>query len=337
MAKSASRSSANEVPRAPQATSAVKSIVFCSLLALQFGLQPILASKFQPKDVSKTSIVIGTELGKIIIAIVYIMGLEPKAIQRKIVIDWSLSSSLKIAAIPAILYALQNVFVQYGYVLLDSMTFNLLNQTKTLSAAFFLWALMGSKQSYMQLVALFLLLAAAIMLNLGKQTGKINQTQLPDYTLGVAMVAGASLLSGVSGALTQRALSDNSAGARHSVFFSAELAVYGILVLLLSAVVSADGAKVLSSGLFAHWDIYTLIPVVANAFGGVIVGQVTKYAGGVVKGFALIAGIIITGVVQWLTEDKPLTTRDWVAVLMVSLSIYLHSKYPVPKESVKKD
>jgi hypothetical protein len=37
-----------------------------------------------------------------------------------------------VAALPATLYAIQNVFVQYGYVLLDSMSFNLLNQTKVL-------------------------------------------------------------------------------------------------------------------------------------------------------------------------------------------------------------
>jgi len=43
---------------------------------------------------------------------------------------WRFIDSLKAAAIPATLYAIQNLAVQYGYVLLDSMTFNLLNQTK---------------------------------------------------------------------------------------------------------------------------------------------------------------------------------------------------------------
>jgi len=55
---------------------------------------------------------------------------------------------------------------------------------------------------------------------------------------------------------------------------------------------------------------------------------VTKYAGGVVKGFALIAGIIITGIAQFLIDGKPLGTKDLVGVILVSISIYLHSKYP---------
>jgi len=71
-----------------------------------------------------------------------------------------------------------------------------------------------------------------------------------------------------------------------------------------------------------------VIPVISNAFGGVVVGLVTKYAGGVVKGFALIAGIIITGFAQWFLEGKQLRANDWIAVILVSISIYLHTSYP---------
>ena len=56
--------------------------------------------------------------------------------------------------------------------------------------------------------------------------------------------------------------------------------------------------------------------------------MVTKYAGGVVKGFALIAGIIVTGCVQWVLTGQPLTAKDFSAIAMVSYAIYLHSSYP---------
>jgi hypothetical protein len=108
---------------------AQKGLVYCSLLALQFGLQPILASKFTSSSVSKSSVVIATELGKILIALTSIAG-GPKADRQKIVQSWSIGDSLRVAALPATLYAIQNLLVQYGYIYLDSMTFNLLNQTK---------------------------------------------------------------------------------------------------------------------------------------------------------------------------------------------------------------
>ena len=57
----------------------------------------------------------------------------------------------------------------------------------------------------------------------------------------------------------------------------------------------------------------------------------TKHAGGVVKGFAMIAGIIVTGLVQWVVYNKPLSFKDFFAILLVSFSIYLHSSHPVNK------
>lgn len=106
-----------------------QALLYCILLAFQFGLQPMIANRFTSADISKTSVVIGTEFGKIIIAFMSIMS-EPSNAREKIVGDWTLYDSIKIAALPATLYAIQNLFVQHGYVLLDSMTFNLLNQTK---------------------------------------------------------------------------------------------------------------------------------------------------------------------------------------------------------------
>jgi hypothetical protein len=63
------------------------------------------------------------------------------------------------------------------------------------------------------------------------------------------------------------------------------------------------------------------------------VGMVTKYAGGVVKGFALIAGIIVTGVVQWILDGKPLKSLDYIAIVLVSVATFLHSQYP-PKSKL---
>ena len=106
-----------------------EAILYCSLLALQFGLQPVLAGLFFDKSVSKISIVIGTEIMKIIISVTTLMS-EPEKKRSNIFANWSLKNSLKYAALPAILYAIQNLLIQYGYTYLDSMSYNLLSQTK---------------------------------------------------------------------------------------------------------------------------------------------------------------------------------------------------------------
>eukprot|EP00598_Pedospumella_elongata_P012526 CAMPEP_0184995884 /NCGR_PEP_ID=MMETSP1098-20130426/54419_1 /TAXON_ID=89044 /ORGANISM="Spumella elongata, Strain CCAP 955/1" /LENGTH=82 /DNA_ID=CAMNT_0027522235 /DNA_START=1 /DNA_END=249 /DNA_ORIENTATION=+ len=79
-----------------------------------------------------------------------------------------------------------------------------------------------------------------------------------------------------------------------------------------------------------------MFPVITNALGGMVVGLVTKYAGGVVKGFALIAGIIVTGLAQFLLDGKPLGAKDFAGVVLVSVAIFLHSKYPYVEKAVPK-
>lgn len=106
-----------------------KAVLYSSLLALQFGLQPLISTRFTSLAVSRPSIVIGTELGKILIAVLSI-AFESSATKQTIRATWTLKDSLYYAAVPAVLYAIQNVLVQIGYTLVDSMTFNLLNQTK---------------------------------------------------------------------------------------------------------------------------------------------------------------------------------------------------------------
>lgn len=104
--------------------------VYCVLLALQFGFQPILNEAFTPPGVCKSSVVIATEISKILIAVIAIGVFENDPKTKSVWKGWTLSNSFRYALIPAALYAIQNLCVVYttSGQLLDSMTFNLLNQ-----------------------------------------------------------------------------------------------------------------------------------------------------------------------------------------------------------------
>ena len=213
---------------------------------------------------------------------------------------WTLRRSLAAAALPAMGYALQNWLSQLGYRNLDSLTFNLLNQTKTLFAALCLYLVMGKKQSPWQLVALSLLLAAALLLNScndsssssssssggggggGEKTA--SETRL---WLGVLPVLGAAFLSGLGGAATQRTLQRSGYNAS---LLSLELAVYGVLTLLVTlgcglggsgaaAAAAATGGDSWRQTFFRGWTRWTWLPVLSQAAGGVIVGQVCSGCG----------------------------------------------------------
>jgi solute carrier family 35 (UDP-sugar transporter), member A1/2/3 len=104
-------------------------LFYCSLLALQFGLQPMISNRCTPPGASKISVVIATELEKIVIAF-FALYLSPDDLKNS---TWTLRESLQIAAVPSAIYLVQNLCVQFGYDYLDSMTFTLLNQTKVSS------------------------------------------------------------------------------------------------------------------------------------------------------------------------------------------------------------
>lgn len=214
--------------------------------------------------------------------------------------SWTLRGSLTVAALPAAGYVLQNWLSLRGYMNLDSLTFNLLNQTKTLFAALCLYLVMGKKQSRQQLVALALLLAAALLLNSsssssGGSASSARERELltPEAEeadaaaaisarlwLGVLPVMAAALLSGLMGAVTQRTLQSSG---RNPSQLSLELAVYGVLTSLLTrgcglgrsgAMATTPSGNNWQHGFFRGWTAWTWLPVLTQAAGGLIVGQV---------------------------------------------------------------
>lgn len=134
--------------------------------------------------------------------------------------------------------------------------------SQTLSAAFWLWVILGQKQSTIQIFSLFLLLVAAVMLNLNGTSRSLNSSKM-DYNFGLFCCAMASSLSGLSGALVQRALVGSSA--QNPLVYTAELAIYGIAFLLVSALFSTrERELILGGNLFHDWNPLTLIPVTTN-------------------------------------------------------------------------
>ena len=70
--------------------------------------------------------------------------------------------------------------------------------------------------------------------------------------------------------------------------------------------------------------------MLTSALGGLVIGLVTQHAGSVMKGFALIIGLLVTGVAQWVVDGIGLKITDWVALGLVSISIYIHTSFPPP-------
>jgi len=303
--------------------------IYAVAMAIQFAVMPIISSHFITPGIDKTGVVVVTEFVKIGISVLALGLGETQQSRQAMLNSWSLGNSAIVAAVPALLYAANNVLTQRGYALLDAVSFNVVNQTKTLFAVFWLWVIMGQEQSLVQILSLVLLVIAPAVLMapplLGNGTpNPVEALKVPGVSSkGLTVVLSASFISGLAAALTQRSLSGANA-ARNSLVFSAELAVWGIMFLLPSLIMQIIRGK----NLLANWRLHTLLPVFVNAAGGITVGLVVKHSGNVAKGFALIVGLVFTGFLKWLIQGQPLRSNDFLAAALVSISIYLHASFP---------
>lgn len=148
-------------PTQKESQNNVRAVVFMALLALQFGFQPILNREHVRDEVIRTVLVFVTEASKFFLAF-FMLLVENATDCFK---GWKLVESLQGAALPAAIYSVQNLLLQQAYPNLDFVTFNLLNQSKLLSTALFVYLLMGQKQSPIQCLALLMLMAGAALIS----------------------------------------------------------------------------------------------------------------------------------------------------------------------------
>ncbi|XP_058096790.1 UDP-N-acetylglucosamine transporter ROCK1 [Magnolia sinica] len=298
--------------------------LYLTLLTIQYGVQPLISKRFIRREVIVTSSVLACEVAKVIFALIL---LAKEGSLGRLYKEWTLVGSLTASGLPAAIYALQNSLLQISYKNLDSLTFSMLNQTKLLFTAFFTYLMLGQKQSVKQMGALFLLIIAAILLSFGEGSGKGSSGTNPDHVLfhGIIPVLVASVLSGLASSLCQWA----SQVKKHSSYLmTVEMSIVGSLCLLASMSKSPDGEAIRQHGFFHGWTALTVIPVLSNSIGGILVGLVTTHAGGVRKGFVIVSALLVTALLQFVFDGRPPSFYCLLALPLVVSSISIYQKYP---------
>ncbi|GKY94782.1 hypothetical protein MPSEU_000443300 [Mayamaea pseudoterrestris] len=340
------------------------------LLCLQFAFQPVLTKSFASKSIQRGTYVLMQDVIRILMSLILLNRSLATAAQ-----GWTIVSALQAAGIPSMLYLVQNICSLMAYQHLSPITYNVLNQTKTLSAAIFCYFLLGQKQSPQQMVALFLLVLAALIMegSLGKlvsAVSKKSKTESPtsadslsedSFWTGVVPVLVASTTSGLAGALAQKSLQVHS---RNAMIFNMELATCSIVIMSVTKVFQqlrqgtntnkSETSKTIGSSdnmtaatpasapssMWTGWTKQTWIPLLTNAAGGLLVGLVTKYAGAVQKGFSLIFGMFLSGLLQnympvaaadasdGVKRSKKVTATQWFGGALAATSLLLHVSYP---------
>lgn len=269
---------------------------------------------------------------------------------------WTPFSTLIAAGIPSALYALQGTLTYYAYQNLDAVTYNGLTQLKVLSSALCCYIILNKRQSAVQMISLGLLMASSVVFqgswkdwirrsstnNQSKSNMNNNNHHLV-LLMGVLPCLIATLLSGLAGALSQRSLQTQVGGMMHrdAYFYTVEISFLSAMCLVISMSLEYwqqmnkrrsidDKSDVVPSkthpSFFQHWTYATLIPITTKATAGLLTALVHRHLGSVVKGFALVLGLVFSALLQFTLEGVDLTGGQLVGTALVLFSSYLHFK-----------
>lgn len=302
---------------------------YLAIHAVQFGAQPVLAKSYIGAGTPTSSLVLGAEMAKVF-GCLWMLLREGNL--REVMQGWSLRDALLYAGLPSVTYLLQNLCIQVAYQNVDGIVFNVLNQSKMPFTAFFSFLIVGRRQSRIQCLALLAVTAAGILIaSNAPVNGADGRNGDSSWAIGIACILVGSALSGLGSGLTEWILQGQK---RNSYLFSMEMAVFGTLLISLGMMfdISSESQVWRQEGLFARWTSLTFVPVLTQGLGGIVVGLITKVAGGVKKGFAVICGLLLTCMWKFFVHHEPLSLQVCLAVPLVGAAIYLHSRYPPAKK-----
>lgn len=228
--------------------------------------------------------------------------------------------------VPAGLYTLQNNLLFVALSNLDATTYQVTYQLKIMTTALFSVVLLGKQLSSFKWAGLVMLMIGVILVQW--PTGEASTAMHGNPFLGLVAVLLACCSSGFAGVYFEMILK----GSSQSVWVrNFQLGLFSA-VLGLAGVLFNDGSKVASGGFFQYYNGMTWMVIFLQAFGGLVVAAVIKYADNILKTFANAASIMLTGIVSFLALNEfTLTVTFMAGSFLVICATIIYSHEPPPR------
>jgi len=274
-----------------------------------------------------TTVVVMTELVKTLVCLFLVFKDEAYSVRgwlrhlhENIVQDPM--DTLKLA-VPSGIYTLQNNLLYVAVSNLDAATFQVSYQLKILTTAIFSVTMLGKSLSKQHWGALLLLFVGVSTVQIQNATKKASVSESEQSQIvGLLSVLVSCISSGFAGVYFEKILK----GSKGSLWLrNIQLGGFGMVFGLAGMAVN-DGATVNEKGFFYGYDLLVWFIVVFQAFGGLLVAVVVKYADNIMKGFATSAAIILSCVASVYLFDYVITLQFTFGTLLVILSVYLYGK-----------
>ncbi|EGD77469.1 UDP-N-acetylglucosamine transporter [Salpingoeca rosetta] len=241
-------------------------------------------------------------------------------------------------SVPALLYTVQNNLLFIALSNLSAATYQVTYQLKILTTAVFSVTMLSKVISSRQWISLVLLMAGVALVQMPADDGSGDATMPEDANknqfVGLVAVLSACCSSGFAGVYFEKILK----GTKQSLWLrNIQLSLFSIVLGLIGVVVN-DGDRVAEGGFFQYYSTVTWIAISLQAFGGLIIAAVIKFADNILKGFANSISIILTGLLSYLLlGDVRFTMYFAVGTMLVVASTFMYShpsSQPAPKPTL---
>ncbi|XP_029013470.1 UDP-galactose translocator-like isoform X1 [Betta splendens] len=232
-------------------------------------------------------------------------------------------------AVPSLIYTLQNNLQYIAISNLPAATFQVTYQLKILTTALFSVLMLRKSLSRVQWISLLLLFSGVAIVQMqqeGNKEASVKDSSGQNYMVGLVAVVISCLSSGFAGVYFEKILKGSSA----SVWIrNVQLGIFGTGLGLLGLWWN-DGTDIAERGfLFGYTDMVWCV-IFNQAFGGLLVAVVVKYADNILKGFATSFSIVVSTVTSIYLFGFHVDLLFIVGAGLVIGAVYMYS---LPKGS----
>lgn len=276
-----------------------------------------------------TTMTLMAELMKFILCLLVLALLESCSIAKSLLIFYfevlkKPNETIKLL-IPSSLYTIQNNLVITALSNLDAPTFQISYQIKIITTAVFSVLVLRKHINCMQWLALLILMLGVVFVQATAGQEPFGSTTINSHKfVGLSAVLVSSICSGFAGVFYEKLLKE---GSQPSVLIrNLQMGIFSIF-LNIAGVICHDYDEVISRGFFYGYSSIVWLVIMLQAFGGLLVAAVIKYADNILKGFATSISIIISCLVSnIILHDLELDGRPCflLGTSMVAIATFLY-------------
>ncbi|KAL5251199.1 hypothetical protein ACHWQZ_G016791 [Mnemiopsis leidyi] len=299
------------------------------VLVIQTVSNVLLVRRARHLNVSLPVVVLCQEFLKLltcILIVLYNEGLDQ--LRRHVIKDWL--TTLKVG-VPAFLYVIQNQLLFVSLANLDPATYQITYQLKILTTAVFSIVLLHKSISKAQWLSLVILTVGVILVQWrGNNTTTSDNTSESSMT-GLVCILAACVTSGFAGVFFEMMLKNT--GGQSVWIRNTQLALCSCVVATVNLLIT-ERTFIATKGLFHDFQPVVYAVILSQAYGGLLIGLVVKYADNILKVFATSVSIILSSLVGiFYFAELSFTLNFGVGLVLVLTSTVLYSAYPAKKKA----